>query len=404
MKINYIKHFFLFLFSLAFLISCSDDDSDGPSGPMPTGNSVTYDLDERAVAGISGTVTFIENDDESTTVEISLNNTPAGGEHPAHIHANTAAEGGSILITLGTVDGDTGESTITFSETDDGTRVTYDDLLEYDAYVNVHLSPSDLSTIVAQGDIGQNELNGTFYEYELFSVAVPEISGNIVFAERENGEVLATISLDNTPEGGSHPAHIHANTAAEGGPIILSFNPVDGTTGISRTNITQFDDGSPATFADITDVDGHVNVHLSETELSTIVAQGDIGENEFTGESISYALDTKDVPGISGTATFSERMSGKTLVTLVLEGTPEGGEHPAHIHANSAETGGGIVISLEAVDGTTGISTTEVETLDDETAITYQELLTFDGHINVHLSPDDLATIVAQGNIGVNAN
>ncbi|MEJ2004814.1 MAG: CHRD domain-containing protein [Cyclobacteriaceae bacterium] len=403
MKINQISILILLLLSFTFITSCNDDDPDDPLEPMPTGNTVTYELSERAVDGINGTVTFIENDDASTTVEISLNNTPAGGEHPAHIHANTAAEGGPIVITLGTVDGDTGESSITFSTSDDGTPITYTQLLDFDGHVNVHLSSSELSTIVAQGDIGQNDLNGTIKEYDLNSVAVPEISGNIVFAERENGEILATISLMNTPEDGTHPAHIHANSAADGGGIILSFNPVDGATGISRTNITQFDDGTPITFDELLELDAHVNVHLSESELGTIVAQTDIGENEFTGEEISYDLATRDVEGISGVATFAERMNGSTLVTIGLTGTPDGGEHPAHIHQNSAEAGGGIVISLEAVDGTTGISQTDIEVTDNEETISYEDLLIFDGHINVHLSPDDLTTIVAQGNIGVNA-
>jgi hypothetical protein len=49
--------------------------------------------------------------------------------------------------------------------------------------------------------------------------------------------------------------------------------------------------------------DGYINVHLSATNLATLVA--DIGQNELTGTSKVYALGSVAVPNISGTATFS---------------------------------------------------------------------------------------------------
>ena len=82
--------------------------------------------------------------------------------------------------------------------------------------------------------------------------------------------------------------------------------------------------------------------------------------------------------------------------------TPAGGMHPAHIHNNDIATGGGIAFTFNVVDGDTGMSMTQVEALDDSTPITYDEILTFNGYINVHLSATQLATIVAQGNIGSN--
>jgi hypothetical protein len=54
------------------------------------------------------------------------------------------------------------------------------------------------------------------------------------------------------------------------------------------------------------------------------------------------------------------------------------------------------------VDGNTGISNTQVAVLDNGNSTTYDELLTYNGYINVHLSATQLSTIVAQGNIGSN--
>jgi hypothetical protein len=328
--------------------------------------------------------------------------TPADGLHPAHIHLNTAAEGGAIAVSLTPVDGASGNSITNVTALDDGTAVTYTDLLTFDGYINVHLSADDLATIVAQGDIGQNELTGEAIEYDLAERAVPGISGSVTFSERVNGEALAQISLVGTPDGGSHPAHIHVNTAVEGGAIAYTFTPVNGTTGTSVSNVATLDDGTSFGYADISGFDGYVNVHLSVDDLATIVAQGDIGQNDLTGESIVYALNERDVAGISGAATFFERVNGKSLAVLALVNTPDGGSHPAHIHANSAAVGGPIVFTFNPVNGTTGTSRTNVEMLDDGTSLDYSDIESVDGYINVHLSMDNLATIVAQGNIGIN--
>ncbi|QBA65671.1 CHRD domain-containing protein [Muriicola soli] len=195
---------------------------------------------------------------------------------------------------------------------------------------------------------------------------------------------------------------MHNNTAAEGGGIAFTFNPVIGDAGISKTNVAALDDGSAFGFADVLSFDGYINVHLSADDLATLVAQGDIGQNELTGESIAYDLAEKDVAGISGTALFEERVNGTTLVTIQLTGTPEGGSHPAHIHENDIATTGPIIVGLTSVNGDTGLSKTQVSELVGGAQVSYTDLLTANAYINVHLSNDDLATIVAQGNIGSN--
>jgi hypothetical protein len=41
--------------------------------------------------------------------------------------------------------------------------------------------------------------------------------------------------------------------------------------------------------------------------------------------------------------------------------------------------------------------------MNNGTAITYAELIDFNGYVNVHLSSSNLATLIAQGDIGANA-
>ena len=383
--------------SLIYLSGC-DDDSD----PQLTGESHTYDLGPVSNPSISGTVTFAERDDEGVVITIQLNGTTSGGLHPAHIHANTAAETGSIVLDLANVDGATGKSETVVNVLNDGTPLTYDDLLAFDGYLNVHESSSNLGTLLAQGDIGQNELTGDEEEYTLGPVSNPAISGTATFAKRVNGQTLVTVSLDGTTAGDVHPSHIHANTAAQGGGIVIDLNDVDGATGESRTNITQRNDGTAITYDQMIDFNGYLNVHLSSTVLGTLIAQGDIGQNELTGDVKEYTLGPVSNPAISGTATFEKRKNGTALVTVALIGTTGGNSHPSHIHANSAAQGGGIVIDLADIDGATGIGRTSVTQLNSGTAITYDELLNFDGYLNVHLSDASLATLIAQGDIGQN--
>lgn len=131
--------------------------------------------------------------------------------------------------------------------------------------------------------------------------------------------------------------------------------------------------------------------------------QDDEDNNEGPDDEQTYSLNQVTESGISGDALFEKLSSGGTRITVNVTGSSAGETHPMHIHQNSASEGGPIAISLTPVNGSTGTSVTEVTEMDNGTAITYEQLLDFDGYINVHLSPTELGTIVAQGNIGQNA-
>ncbi|GAB2618050.1 CHRD domain-containing protein [Belliella aquatica] len=405
--INRIKQVaMLFAVALTFA-ACNDDENPAidPDGIF-SGQTKTYELAAVGNSGISGTALLEETSIGNTKLTITLEGTPDGGQHPAHIHFNSAATGGGIAVSLTPVNGTTGISETTFSMQDDGTPLKYSDVLAFDGYINVHLSATELATVVAQGDIGSNELTGTSKTYTLNESAVPGISGEITFQERVNGFALATISLDGTPDDGMHPAHIHANSAAIGGGILFTFNPVNGTTGMSKTDTRAgtMDGEEGYTYDEILEVDGYVNVHLSAEALATIVAQGDIGSNELTATARTYPLNETAVAGISGNITFQERVNGFALATITLTGTPADGMHPAHIHANSAAEGGPILYTFNPVVGATGtsVSDTRQGMMGTDTPYTYAQILTVDGYVNVHLSATNLGTIVGQGNIGAN--
>ncbi len=379
-------------------VGCKKSDP----GPQVTTVSKQFNLISKSNPSINGTVTFAKRDDAATLVTIQLKGTTAGATHPAHIHANTAAEGGNIILDLTNVDGASGKSETVVKTLKDGSLVTYEQLININGYVNVHFSSTDLATLIAQGDVGQNELTITNKVYTLKSVSNVAISGTATLTKRVSGKALVTIALTGTTPGVSSVAHIHANTVAETGAAVVDLTSVNGATGKSETSINSLNTGTAISYDELLNFNGYINVHESATNLSTLIAEGDIGRNELTNTSKTYPLSAVSNPAISGTAKFTRRVSGETLVSISLSGTTAGVTSPAHIHLNSVAIGGGIAIDLTSVNGATGKSETSVKRLNDGSAITYEGLLNFNGYINVHESASNMATLIAQGNIGSN--
>mgnify|MGYP001362472163 CR=1 FL=1 len=393
---------FIVLFGLIMLHSCSEDDPI-PEPPL-TGQQMMFNLISVGNSGVMGNATFAMREDGATVLTLALTGTSSGNMHPSHIHFNTAAEGGDVAISLSPVDGATGESVTVITALEDGSSISYEELIDFDGYINVHNSMDDLATLLAQGDIGQNVLTGDSQAYSLGEKDVDGINGTFTLFERRNGEALAIVMLDGTMAGNMHPGHIHFNSAVEGGDIAYSFVPVNGETGRSVNNIAALDKGTAIGYDELLDFDGYVNIHNSIDDLATLVAQGDIGSNELTGEKISYALNEVDQAGTMGTITFMQRKDGSTLSKIELMNTVAGDMNPGHIHENSAAEGGDILFTFNPVNGDTGLSMTNIAMLDNGTMISYSDLLTIDGYVNIHKSMNDLGTLVGQGNIGANAN
>lgn len=251
-------------------------------------------------------------------------------------------------------------------------------------------------------DSGEPSLTGESKTYTLSSVSDPTVSGTIKFAERSDNATVVTIALDGTTSGNSHPAHIHANSAAETGDIIIDLNAVDGATGLSETVVDEMNDGSPISYDELLEFDGYANVHLSAAAPATLIAQADIGENELTTTVSTYTLNSVNASGITGMVTFTKRVSGFTLAVVDLDGASVTGEYPVYIYDNAITTPGPISIDLNNVNGATGLSFTTIAQLNSGTAITYDQLVSFNGHIKVSASPTDSTTYVAQANIGSN--
>jgi len=232
--------------------------------------------------------------------------------------------------------------------------------------------------------------------YNLKVKDVLGVTGVVTFVETSPTVTTINITLTGAPAG-THPAGLYSNSVLEGGNAKLILKPVD-ESGKSSTTVTDM------TYSELIAFNGFIKVVKSDTEAGTILAQGDIGGNVITKVSKTYTLKAKDNYGVSGTALFEKRLNGNTLLTISLTGTIAGNNYPATINLGSITSvgGGPIVESLQVVDGATGKSYSNINTLNSGVAITYDNWMAYDGYINIYQSSILTGAVICYGNIGSN--
>jgi hypothetical protein len=127
---------------------------------------------------------------------------------------------------------------------------------------------------------------------------------------------------------------------------------------------------------------------------------------DLTGNSVTYWLQSASAHGITGHVSFLEKKDGSAVVEVTLTGISArdaGLSFPVHLHLGDISTDQADVAALLLpVQGSTGISRTEVTRLADETPVSYNLLRTLDACIKVHQSDTGPGrdVILAAGNIG----
>lgn len=116
----------------------------------------------------------------------------------------------------------------------------------------------------------------------------------------------------------------------------------------------------------------------------------------------TFPIDELDDSGIFGEVTFLKTDDNSTLISIRLSGTQPGDRHPVRIHSTSPEQDGPVVRELNPVNGATGQSTTLVTNLEDGTATTYEDWVSFNGYILIHESEENMDIQVALGLLGEN--
>jgi hypothetical protein len=136
--------------------------------------------------------------------------------------------------------------------------------------------------------------------------------------------------------------------------------------------------------------------------LGIACEEKEIENPELTGNEVVYQLASGSDFGVMGTATIQEVKGGKAKVTIELNGLPASGNHPVHLHWGDVGTPDAEIAALLTPISNTNKSETKLNVLSDESAVTYQSLLSLDASIKVHLAENgpDRDIILVAGNIG----
>ncbi len=124
-----------------------------------TGSQAVYSLAAGSAYNVSGSVTFKERKNGTTTVLIELSGTDGDTKLPVHLHlGNISTPDAEIALLLSPVTASSGKSETTVTALANETKLTYKELLAMAACIKVHLAESGAgrSVILAAGNIGSN--------------------------------------------------------------------------------------------------------------------------------------------------------------------------------------------------------------------------------------------------------
>tara|TARA_B100001250_G_C19584786_1_gene693715 strand:- start:331 stop:822 length:492 start_codon:yes stop_codon:yes gene_type:complete len=109
------------------------------------------------------------------------------------------------------------------------------------------------------------------------------VRGDVKVTELGPGKLEFRIQLENTIEGGAHPAHLHFGGVSEVGELALRLNDVDGATGESVTVVENavLSDGQELTYDLFLTLDGSIKIHMNDNYFKHMVLSfGNVGKNE----------------------------------------------------------------------------------------------------------------------------
>lgn len=147
------------LLCVALLFSCKEEATVDEF----TGRSLTYQLNKGVYLDreTSGVVTVREKSDKSLQIEINLEGTLDGADHPAHLHYGSLADDGEMAAMLEPVK-DTGnqqsKSITILQHIEDGSLMDFDRFQSFDGSIKVHFAAAGelKDVILGSADIGSN--------------------------------------------------------------------------------------------------------------------------------------------------------------------------------------------------------------------------------------------------------
>ncbi len=118
-----------------------------------------------------------------------------------------------------------------------------------------------------------------------------------------------------------------------------------------------------------------------------ISCQETMSTSDFTGNEVTYDLQSASEYNVAGVVTMKEKRDGTTQVTVKLTGTSGESKLPVHLHLGDISSPGADVAALlSPVNAKTGTSETILKRLADETPVSYSDLIKLNACVKIHLS------------------
>ncbi|MBL0200305.1 MAG: hypothetical protein IPP81_09035 [Chitinophagaceae bacterium] len=154
--------FTILILALTLIFSVSFSSCEKPDVATTTATLRTKEITLTSTAGntVSGKAVIAENADHSFNVSITLQNTVKDTVMVMHIHNGSITAPGTIAIPLTNITGTGGQATGATLNIASGTSaanttvaLTYDNIITYAGYFNIHYSAAQITNVVANGNI-----------------------------------------------------------------------------------------------------------------------------------------------------------------------------------------------------------------------------------------------------------
>jgi hypothetical protein len=143
--------------------------------------------------------------------------------------------------------------------------------------------------------------------------------------------------------------------------------------------------------------------------LIVTTACNDNNENtDFTGAQLEIQMIPGTIDGntTTGNLLIKARTDGRAQIEVTLNNVIQNAEHPVHLHFGSLDDNGTVATFLSTLKEENGIgkSISILDRLDDNTEITFNQLIQFNGSIKIHFEASGPMEneILASTNIGLN--
>lgn len=144
-------------------------------------------------------------------------------------------------------------------------------------------------------EVVENEFTGNEVVYALQAGSTYAIAGTLTIKEKKDGTSFILVEVNGTSGNLQHPVHLHLGTIGTPDAAIAALlNPVVGSLGKSETSLSQLANESPLSYAELTQLEACVKIHLavSGPDRDVILAAANIGTavNTPTNSRIGIAI------------------------------------------------------------------------------------------------------------------